>query len=374
MKITRSSKTSLKCATKKKQQILATIFQEYSCVVNKFIDYFWDHPEITSKTQLTASVYHCVESWFTARMKQCAAREALDMVRSVRNITTRKKSAVEREVEKLLGEPLPYESVKPIHYGKKVTLTAQVARIEEGRKSFDLWLILSSVGNGIKLSLPLKRHRHLNKFWHWKHASTIMITPEHVQLSFEMETGLKKETGQCVGIDVGINHLLATSDKELFGSEVKPLIEKIKQKTQGSKAYKRAKKTLSCYLHNVVKDYFATHALRLVVVEHLRDMKQGKRKNRSKEFRKTLSHWNYRELLDIIQLRCEEHRVSFRSVNPYKTSQRCPRCGHTQRENRNGEEFHCLQCGFEEQADIVGSMNILQRFLSGRYGAGFQTE
>ncbi len=128
------------------------------------------------------------------------------------------------------------------------------------------------------------------------------------------------------------------------------------------------------YLHNVVKDYFTTHALRLVVVEHLRDMKQGKRKNRSKEFRKTLSHWNYRELLDIIQLRCEEHRVSFRSVNPYKTSQRCPRCGHTQRENRNGEEFHCLQCGFEEQADIVGSMNILQRFLSGRYGAGFQTE
>ncbi len=201
-----------------------------------------------------------------------------------------------------------------------------------------------------------------------------MLTPYDVQFSFDMETGSKKKTGQCVGIDVGINHLLATSDKELFGSEVKTLIAAIKRKTQGSKAYKRAKKTLFYYLHKVVKDYFASHNLRLVAVEHLRDMKQGKRKNRSKEFRKTLSHWNYRELLEIIHLRCEEHRVSFRSVSPYKTSQRCPRCSHTQRENRHGEEFHCLQCGFEEQADIVGSMNILQRCLSGRYGAGFQTE
>ncbi len=374
MRITRSSKTSLKFMTKKKQQTFATIFEEYTRVVNKFIDFFWDHSEIVLKTQITASVYHQVDSWFTARMKQCAAREALDMVQSARKITTRKKTAVEREVEELLGEPLPYIPVKPAHYGKKMTLTAQVARIEEGRNTFDLWLILSSVGNGITLSLPLKRHRHLNQFWHWKHASTIVITPEYVQLSFETKTGPKKDAGQCVGIDIGINHLLATSEKELFGSEIKSLIATIKQKTQGSKAYTRAKKTLSCYLHKVVKDYFATHDLRLVVVEHLREMKQGKPNNRSKAFRKTLSHWNYKELLDIIQMRCEEHRVSFRSVNPYHTSQRCPRCGHTQRENRCGEEFHCLQCDFEEQADIVGSMNILQRCLFGRYDAGFQTE
>ncbi len=373
MKIIRSNKTSLKCMTKKKQQTLATIFREYTRVVNEFIDLFWEHPEINAKVQLTASVYHQVDSWFAARMKQNAAREALDMVVSARKITTRKKTAVEQEVEALLGEPLPYEPVKPTHYGKKITLTAQVTRIEEGQNSFDLWLILSSIGNGIKLSLPLKRHRHLNRFWHWKHASTIVITPEYVQLSFETETGSKKETGQCVGIDIGINHLLATSKKELFGDEVKTLIATIKQKTQGSKAYKRAKKALSCYLHKIVKDYFASHDLRLVVVEHLQDLKQGK-KNRTKTFRKTLSHWNYRELLNIIQMRCEEHRVSFRSVSPYKTSQRCPRCGHTQRENRNNEEFHCLQCDFEEQADIVGSMNILQRCLSGRYGAGFQTQ
>ena len=254
MKITRSSKTSLKFITKKKQQTLATIVEEYTRVVNKFIDVFWNHPEITAKSQLTASVYHLVDSWFTARMKQCAAREEFDMVQSARKITTRKKTAVEREAEKLLGEPLPYEPVKPTHYGKKMTLTAQVTRIEEGRNSFDLWLILSSVGNNIKVSLPLKRHRHLNQFRHWKQASTIVITPKYVQLSFETETGPKTETGQCVGIDVGINHLLATSDKELFGSEVKTLIATIKRKTQGSKAYKRAKRKAEKIIQELQSD------------------------------------------------------------------------------------------------------------------------
>jgi transposase len=88
---------------------------------------------------------------------------------------------------------------------------------------------------------------------------------------------------------------------------------------------------------------------------------------------KDLSSWNYRELLNIIQMRCEENRVSFRSVNPYKTSQTCPACTHAQRENRKGEEFKCLKCGYSEQADCVGSLNILHRFLTGRYGAGFKT-
>jgi IS605 OrfB family transposase len=113
----------------------------------------------------------------------------------------------------------------------------------------------------------------------------------------------------------------------------------------------------------------------LVVVERLKDIKKGKQANRRKEFRKTLGNWNYRELLDIIQMRCEENRVSFRSVDPYKTSQQCPvpACSHTERGNRVGENFKCLRCGYSDQADLVGSLNILTRFISGRYGAAFQT-
>jgi len=347
---------------------------EYAVVVNFFIDYFREHPEIKSNSQITAAIYNLSDSWFTARMKQCAAREALDMTMGAKNNNNRKKSIDEREVEELLGEEVFNEPVKPKHYGLRMILSSQIVRIEVSNNSFDLWLVFSSVGEGIKLYIPLKKHRQMNKWFSTETMSnSITIFRECVQLSFEVQIKEKKKEGLIVGIDSGINHLMTTSDKEFLGNEIKALITKIKTRFQGSKAYKRAKKTLSYYLHKTVKDYFEKRDLRLVVVEKLRDLKQGK-KNKSKEFRKTLSNWNYRELLEIIRMRCEENRVSFRAVNPYKTSQKCPLCTHTERENRNKEEFKCLKCGYSEQADYVGSLNILHRFLIGPYGADFKTE
>jgi len=50
-------------------------------------------------------------------------------------------------------------------------------------------------------------------------------------------------------------------------------------------------------------------------------------------------------------------------VNPAYTSQDCPECGHRDAANRpnKGERFKCVKCGYENNADIVGAMNILKR-------------
>lgn len=355
MKITRSSRTSLKFITAKKRSLLDKIMGEYSRLVNIFIDSFWS--QNYKRGDLTKEITNDPDSWLSARMRQCASREALGMVDGS------KQAALVNEVE----------PIKPTHTGRKMILSAQCVRVEDEVNSFDLWLTLHSIGEGIKINIPLKKHRHMNWFATWKRSNTVVIHREYVQFSFELETGAKVETGDLVGMDVGINHLLATSEGELFGSKVKDFIAVIKRKQQGSKAYKRAKKTLSYYLHKQVKDFFLSKpALRLVVVERLKGLKKGKQPNRGKVFRKTLSNWNYRELLDIIEMRAQENRVSFRSVNPYKTSQQCPHCAHTERGNRSGEKFCCLRCGYSDHADLVGARNILDRFTSGRYGAAFK--
>ncbi|GBC62848.1 hypothetical protein DENIS_3832 [Desulfonema ishimotonii] len=354
MRIKRSCKTSLRFTSKKKRDALNEIQDEYTRLVNIFIEDFSDKE--LAKKDLGKEITNAPESWLSARMRQCAAREALGMCVSAKNKA---------------GE-LKEEPVRPVHYGRKMTLSSQCVRVGKGKNSFDLWLVIHSVGKKIKLYIPLKKHRHFNFFSDWKMSSSLVIHREYVMFSFEKETGEKKAEGELVGIDVGINHLLALSDGSLSGSEVRPLIKNIERKKQGSEAYKKAKKTLSYYLHKTVKEQLDWNSLRLVVVEKLNGLKKGK-KGRSKNFRKTLSNWNYRELLNIIQMRCEENRVSFRSVNPYKTSQTCPACSHTERGNRVKEEFKCLKCGYSEQADIVGSLNILTRFTTGRYGAGFKT-
>ena len=357
MKIIRSSKTSLKFITEKKRQVLYEVMDEYSRLVNLFIEMFWGNE--FCKKDLTKEITNLPVSWLSARMRQCAAREALGMV----------------DGERTSAQEMEREAIKPHHSGRKMILSAQIVKIENAHtESFDYWLVLTSIGQKIKLSLPIKSHRHMNLFNDWSRSTTVTIHREYVQFSFEKEVDKKRITGDKVGIDVGINHLLATSQKELIGDKVKQQINRIKAKKQGSKKYRAAKKTLSYYLHATVKSYFQQHKnLRLVVVEKLKNLKQGKSKKRGKGFRKTLNNWNYRELLNIIEMRCEENRVSFRSVNPYKTSQTCPECSHVERENRSGERFLCLRCGYEEHADIVGALNILERFLSGRYGAAFKT-
>ena len=49
------------------------------------------------------------------------------------------------------------------------------------------------------------------------------------------------------------------------------------------------------------------------------------------------------------------------AVPPQNTSRRCPACGHVSADNRQMQaRFLCVQCGFEDNADVVGAINILR--------------
>lgn len=48
-------------------------------------------------------------------------------------------------------------------------------------------------------------------------------------------------------------------------------------------------------------------------------------------------------------------------VPPQNTSRTCPHCGHVSAENRQTQaRFVCVECGFEDNADLVGAINILR--------------
>ncbi|HEX5458612.1 MAG TPA: transposase [Steroidobacteraceae bacterium] len=50
------------------------------------------------------------------------------------------------------------------------------------------------------------------------------------------------------------------------------------------------------------------------------------------------------------------------AVPPHHTSRVCPVCGHTAAANRKTQaHFHCLQCGYAENADLVGAIDVLAR-------------
>ena len=48
-------------------------------------------------------------------------------------------------------------------------------------------------------------------------------------------------------------------------------------------------------------------------------------------------------------------------INPYNTSITCSKCGYADKLNRNEKKFHCIKCGFQEDADYNASLNIRQK-------------
>ena len=49
------------------------------------------------------------------------------------------------------------------------------------------------------------------------------------------------------------------------------------------------------------------------------------------------------------------------AMPPQNTSRTCPCCGHVSADNRQTQaRFACVECGFEENADVVGAINVLR--------------
>ncbi|EQD63595.1 Transposase, partial [mine drainage metagenome] len=180
-----------------------------------------------------------------------------------------------------------------------------------------------------------------------RRLESYIVTEDAVQLAFEVDVGEPRENGPELGLDTGINTLAALSDGTRFGTDVKPMVERITRCQHGSKGQKRARRALHQRMAEVAKEVVALFP-RLLVTEDLTLLSHGRTTHRrvSKNMRRSLGAWAYRDWLDRLRRACEVNRVHFERVPPAYTSQRCHACGHTERGNRKGEVFCCRSCGF----------------------------
>lgn len=351
MKIKRTTQCSLKFATQEKKDKLLGLLDEYSKLVNFFINEFWE--KTPSKKELLKPIVDLPETTLGFALRQIAARNAIEMV-EISKQRWRKKA------------------IKPTHKGNLLPSTSNIAKLKLSTASteFDAWL---QIRGGAQLDLPIKFHKHYNNLAKiGKCCNSMLITDKDVKLFFEIETGPKKEAGYVLGLDSGINALASLSNGTQCGFNVKSIIQKINRKQNGSNAQKRARKHLQQYMCEEAEAIASQPELKLLVVEKLKNLHQKTKQRLGKVSRKLVGSWIYRYWLNRVQQQCEWNRVSFRTVPAYNTSIYCPACGCTSKENRLGEMFRCQECGYAGNADIIAARNILDRFLSGPYGAGFK--
>jgi len=180
-----------------------------------------------------------------------------------------------------------------------------------------------------------------------------------------------------VGVDLGINNLacvtvLGKSVKFFSGKRViwkKRHLNKIKADLQSRKNQKFLKKIKGKerrfinHINHEISSYIIKQAKKLekavIVLEDLRYILQ-RTKVRKKQ-RYLHNSWAFRQLQRTIQRKAYWEGISVVYVNSKYTSQICPKCFSVNK--RKKHLYKCSYCGYQANADFVGSVNIAKRFF-----------
>jgi len=343
----RKSSCALKFATQSKRDKISELFKEHERYVNALIELLWERRNLYKNHKyLDKPVLDSISTWLSARMKQNVGKRVLEIMRSQTGKCGK--------------------DFKPIFRGNSIELDERFGDLQESSNSFDTWLHLQSLGNKIVLDIPLKRHKHFIKFSGWSRKKSIRLRRVggkfYADFFFESPDLPKKQDGEVVAYDLGINKLMCTSRGEVIGTELKPLIKKLHRRKSNSKNWHQTVSEIKNYIGRCVNELDLS-TVAVLVGENLTGLTAKRNGKNNKTTRKLLSFW-MRSLFNLrLANKCELDRVKQAFVEPRNTSIECPKCHCIDKGNRRGESFQCVQCSHAGDADLnIAPLNILDRY------------
>lgn len=360
----RSTKTTLKFSNKNKLDNLYLFLAEYRRVVGLFIDILWDMDKVPNL--LPKEITSQVDSWLSARAIQCAGKQSAAIVKGTKTKETKRQFIINKlnneckfkQARKLEAINNKLRSSKPnINEVEPVLDSRFVKIVLENETSFDGWIILSSLGNKMKIEIPFKAHKHFNKLKdNGTIKQTVQLSKKNITFLFELPEPKQKENGIVLGIDVGQTDAISCSDgqqisKDKHGHSYETICQKLAKRKKDSKSFRRAELHRTNYINWVVNQ-INLDGVKTVRRENIKHLRKGKRT------RRTLSHWNYGELFESLDRKLDSLGVQVVKISPTYTSQRCFSCGWTRKSNRLKKQFKCKSCGHTDDADLNASKNI----------------
>lgn len=198
----------------------------------------------------------------------------------------------------------------------------------------------------------------------------------YLYVTIDLPTPPMTETGDVLGVDLGIVNVAVDSDGEIHTGEGvrqrRARYLSLRQGLQkcGTKSAKRhlrkVKRKESRFVkwvnHNVSKQLVqkACQGQRALALEDLSGIRQRVTVRKSQRYER--NSWAFYQLRQFITYKAEAAGLPLLLVDPRNTSRTCPACGHCAKENRRSQsEFHCVKCGFQANADVVGATNVCRR-------------
>jgi IS605 OrfB family transposase len=200
----------------------------------------------------------------------------------------------------------------------------------------------------------------------------------HIPVTYDISESNISEICNVVGIDRGINFVVATYDSNhksgfVSGREIKQKrahyskLRKELQKVHTPSSRRRLKvignrenRWMQDINHQVSKALVYNNPKHtLIVLEDLTGIRNATERVRVKDRYVSVS-WAFYDLEQKLIYKAKQHQSTVIKVSPRYTSQCCPMCGHTEKSNRNKKIhlFCCKNCGYKSNDDRIGAMNL----------------
>jgi putative transposase len=211
-----------------------------------------------------------------------------------------------------------------------------------------------------------------------------------VAIQTEREVEQPIPQGGVVGIDMGIARFATLSDGSFIAplnsfkrheSALRKAQQAMSRKMKFSSNWKTARARVQRihvrianarrdYLHKVTTTISQNHAMVCIEDLQVRNMsrsaagttgKPGKNVRAKSGLNKSIVDQGWFEFRRQLDYKLAWNGGYLIAVPPQNTSRTCPCCGQVSAENRQTQaQFRCVGCGFEENADVVGAINILR--------------
>lgn len=206
----------------------------------------------------------------------------------------------------------------------------------------------------------------------------------HIPVSYEVEESNVSDIRNIVGIDRGINFVVATYDSKhksgfVSGRAIKQKrahyskLRKELQKRQTPSARRRLKaigqrenRWMQDVNHCISKALVESNPKHtLFVLEDLTGIRRVTERVKTKDRYVSVS-WSFYDLEQKLIYKAKQNQSTVIKVDPRYTSQCCPVCGHIEKSNRNKKIhlFTCKNCGYESNDDRIGAMNLYHMGIS----------
>ena len=200
----------------------------------------------------------------------------------------------------------------------------------------------------------------------------------HIPVTYEVEESNISDICNVVGIDRGINFVVATYDSKhksgfVSGKAIKQKrakyskLRKELQMRHTPSARRRLKaigqrenRWMQDINHQVSKALVENNPKHtLFVLEDLSGIRNATERVKTKDRYVSVS-WSFYDLEQKLIYKAKQNQSSVIKVDPRYTSQCCPCCGHIEKSNRNKKIhlFTCKKCGYKSNDDRIGAMNL----------------